>query len=74
MDKKKVDAIYDDELLDLLESLGLKNKFLHGKLNCAFCSDVITWDNLHSLFPDSGTIKCCCIKPACVNQLIAKFR
>jgi hypothetical protein len=74
MEKKKVDAVHDDDLLDLLESLELKNKFLYGKLTCSFCGDVITWDNLHSLFPDSGTIKCCCTKSDCVNQLIAKFR
>ena len=74
VEKKKVDAIHDDDLLELLENLGLKNKFLHGRLTCAFCGGVITWDNLHSIFPDSGAIKCCCTKSECVNQLIAKFR
>jgi len=74
MVKKKISAIHDDDLLTLLENLQLKNKFLFQKLTCAFCGDIITWDNLHSLFPDSGTIKCCCVKPACVNQLIARFR
>ena len=74
MTKKVVDAVYDDDLLELLESLGIKNKFLHGKLTCAFCGDVITWENLHSIFPDSGAIKQCCTKPICVSQLIAKLQ
>ncbi len=73
-DKKRVDAVYDDDLLELLDSLELRNKFLHGKLICAFCGDVITWENLHSIFPDSGAIKISCTKPNCVNQLIAKVR
>lgn len=74
MSKKVVDAVYDDDLLELLENLGLKNKFLNGKLTCAFCNSIITWDNLHSIFPDSGAIKQCCTNPECVNILIAKLQ
>jgi len=38
-------AVYDDDLLELLDSLELKKQsFLHGKLVCAFCGDVITWE------------------------------
>lgn len=73
-DKKRVDAVYDDDLLELLDSLELKNRFLHGKLTCAFCGEIITWDNLHSIFPDSGSVKFSCTKSDCVNQLIARVR
>jgi hypothetical protein len=74
MKKKTVDAIYDDDLLEFLDRLELKNKFLSGQLTCAFCGDVISWDNLHSVFPDSGTIKLCCSKPECINRLISKVQ
>ncbi len=74
IDKKTVNAVHDDDLLDLLEGLGLKNKFLNSQLTCAFCDETITWQNLHSIFPDSGAIKVCCTKPDCVNQLIALKR
>ena len=72
MEKTKLEAIHDNELLELLDNLGLKNKFLGGQINCAFCKDIITWENLHSIFPDSGAIKFCCVKPECVNSLIAR--
>lgn len=72
--KKTVDAIHDDNLLELLDSLGLKNKFLHGKLECAFSHDTITWENLHSIYPDSGAIKLCCTKLSCINSLIDKLQ
>lgn len=74
MKRKKVDAVHDDDLLNLLDNLGLKNKFIHHKLTCAFCESAIGWDNLHSIFPDSGSIKVCCTEAECVNKLIAKFR
>ncbi len=74
VEKKKVDAVYDDELLEMLENLRLKTKFENGKLSCAFCKDMVSWNNLHSIFPHGGIIKVCCTNPECVNNLIAVFR
>jgi len=67
-----VNAVYDDDLMDILTELGVRHDFVHGKLKCAFCEDTITWDNLYSLFPDSGAVKVSCSKPECVERLIAK--
>jgi hypothetical protein len=68
-----IKAVHDDDLPKLLEKLELLNKFNAGKLNCAFCDDVITKDNLHSIFADSGALKFACSKPACVTALIEKL-
>lgn len=67
-----LNAVHDDDLMGVLEELGVAKDFTHGKLRCAFCGDTITWHNLHSLFPDSGAVKFSCDKPECVNKLIAK--
>ena len=68
-----IKAVHDDDLLSLLESLNLLNKFNAGKLTCAFCGDIINYNNLHSLLPDSGTIKLVCSKPSCVSLLMGKL-
>jgi hypothetical protein len=67
-----VPAVYDDDLMDILTELGIHKDFVHGRLKCAFCRDEITWENLHSLFPDSGAVKVSCSRSECVEQLIAK--
>lgn len=69
---EKLNAVYDDELMGVLEQLGVAKDFARGELQCAFCGDTITWDNLYSLFPDSGAVKFSCDKPECVNQLMEK--
>lgn len=74
MNKKKVGAVYDADLLEMLEHLGLKNKFENEMLKCSICGEVITWHNLHLIYPDSGDIKFCCMNPKCINTLIAKFK
>lgn len=68
-----IKAVHDDDLLGLLESLELLNKFNAGKLKCAFCDETISHENLHSLYPDGGTIKLVCNKPSCVSALMAKL-
>ena len=67
-----LNAVYDDDLMGVLVELGVAKDFEHGRLKCAFCGDTITWDNLYSLFPDSGAVRFSCDKAECVNQLIAK--
>ena len=65
-------AVFDDDLRDLLESLGMLAKFEAGALRCAFSGDVITWDNLYGIFPDGGDVKLACTKPECVTALAEK--
>ena len=66
-------AVYDDELERLLESLGLGHDYRAGTLLCAFSRDVITWDNLNAVFPDSGAVKVACTRPECVEALTEKL-
>ncbi len=72
MNKHIVKAIHDDDLEKLLENLGLLSEFINGKLSCFSCNDIIGQQNLHSIFPDGGTIKLCCNKPNCISKLIEK--
>ena len=67
--KEKINAIHDDDLEQYLENLGIFSKFQQGELKCKFCREPITFDNLHSLFPQSGDIKIVCTKPDCVREL-----
>jgi hypothetical protein len=71
MEKQSLRAVHDDNLEAFLKGLGIYGDFVHNKLFCTFCKDTITWDNLHSIFPDSGAIKCSCSRPDCVKLLLA---
>jgi hypothetical protein len=73
MDKQTLKAVHDDDLEAVLRGLGIYGDFVRGKLRCAFCGDVITMENLHSLFPDSGAVKCTCSRPACVDALLSRI-
>lgn len=70
---KPLKAVHDDSLVEYLESLGVRSRVEAGREKCAFCGDVITYDSLHALFPDSGQIKFACSKADCVKALLAKM-
>jgi hypothetical protein len=70
MGRAKLHAVHDDDLGDVLRGLGLLEKFEAGHLKCRFCGDPVGWNNLHSLFPDSGDIKVVCNKSGCPEALL----
>lgn len=70
--KEELDFVYDDDLMPILEKLDIKNDFVSGNIQCLFCDNVITLENLHSFFLDTGKLKMVCNKEACINQLKVK--
>lgn len=72
MERETLQAVHDDDLEAVLRKLGVFSDFIGGRLRCAFCNDPIDWENLQSLFPDSGTVKCACNRPECIQLLVDK--
>ena len=72
--KETVRAVHDEDLEKILEGLGILNKFKQGELKCKFCNNTITFNNLHSLFPQSGAIKFVCDGSDCVRELSRLLR
>jgi len=71
VNKKTLRVVHDDDLEALLRGLGLFGDLMNGLVQCSLCKQTVTWDNLHSLFPDSGAVKVSCSRPECIKQLVA---
>lgn len=67
--KAKLSAVHDDDLIALLKSLNLLEKIKNGEVKCKFTKEIITLDNLHSIFPEEGTIKVVCDTPEAIKSL-----
>lgn len=72
--KEKIQAIHDEDLEKFLDGLGILNKLKHGELKCKFCDNSVTLETLHSLFPQSGSIKVVCDNPGCISGLSELLR
>jgi len=62
-------VVHDDELENLMKRLGVFDEFKKGKKRCKFCMQEANFENLNSLFPESGDIKFVCDKPECTMAL-----
>lgn len=72
--KEKVNVVHDEDLEHFLDSLGILKKFKNGDLKCKFCRIPVTFENLHSLFPQSGQVKVVCDNRDCMMQLSELLR
>lgn len=72
--KENIQAVHEQDLEKILEGLDLLDKFKHGELKCNFCRSRITFDNLHSFFPQSGDIKFVCTNSNCFRKLSKLLR
>ena len=69
MSEKTIQTIYDEDLPKLLSSLGLKDDFDNGRIRCSFCGEIVTKDNLLTIFSDGKEIKFSCNKESCRSNI-----
>ena len=72
--KEEVRVVHDNDLDTFLESLGILKQFKQRELKCKFCKKPVTFENLHSVFPQSGTIKTVCDDVDCIRGLSGLLR
>lgn len=68
--EKKINLVYDDDLDGFFKKIGVLDDFKNNRKKCKFCRNVVNFDNLHSIFKESGDIKFICDKPECIKQLM----
>lgn len=61
-------AVYDEDLISLLESLSLLDSVKAGYYKCEECNCKITIENIGSLFKRKNEIKFKCNKIDCMNN------
>lgn len=65
-----IDAVYDEELDELLTGLEVIDDFYNGKFCCYFCEVQINKNNLGSIFAHENDIKMCCNGLVCAKELM----
>lgn len=65
---EEVLAVYDDDLDEVLNSLGLYEGINSGKYRCSSCGCTITRENLGMIQNDNNAIKVFCLSTGCVDD------
>jgi len=72
MTEKRIHAVHDSDLENLLQGLNLLDDLRAGKIKCNECKCEISEENLGFLYPFEGKIRVCCDKPACFYNAVNK--
>lgn len=67
--RETVSAVHDDNLEVFLRHLGVYDDVIHGRSKCKFCGNPVNYDQIATVFADSGSIKLVCNKPECIAKL-----
>ncbi len=67
--RTRVRAVYDSDLKNLIDSLGIAQEIESGKYNCKFCNAIITFENLQAIQKEGGELKFICTKLECFSKI-----
>ncbi|MCK5057984.1 MAG: hypothetical protein KAT34_15115 [Candidatus Aminicenantes bacterium] len=71
MQKHKVRAVHDDDLLKFLDSVGLRRPIEAGETTCHVCGETVSIDTLQAVLPVNKTIAVVCSRVTCVKNIEA---
>lgn len=70
MKREGLPAVHDDDLLELLNNLGLIGPLERGEVRCRFCETTVTADSLGAIFPAHGSVWVVCSEADCLQKLL----
>ena len=73
MRKHTIRAVHEQDLGELLKSLGLYELMTKGKLKCGICGSTVNLDNLLCIYPSGDEVKVCCKNPKCYEELLREM-
>lgn len=72
--RKKIEltAVWDEDLHDLLESLGILKDLNSGKILCIICGSKVDVNNLGTIMPSVNAVKLTCDDASCVQAVTSR--
>ncbi|MBA7677537.1 hypothetical protein ES703_85795 [subsurface metagenome] len=70
MRKHIIRAVHEQDLGELLKSLGLSELMTKGALRCSICGSIVNLDNLLCIYPSGDEVKVCCKNPECYEKVL----
>lgn len=70
MRKHTIRAVHEQDLGELVNSLGLSELMAKGELKCGICGSIVDLNNLLCIYPSKDEVKVCCKNPECYEQVL----
>lgn len=67
--KNAIKAVYEDDFIGYLKSIGIYERIIAGELKCIYCGNFITLENLEVIIPKENNVELVCKNKNCLNQM-----
>ncbi len=67
--RNRLKAVYEDDLIGYLKSIGVYDEITQGNRRCVYCGNHITLENLEVIVPKGRIVEIICNNENCLNQL-----
>ena len=64
-----IKAVYEEDLIEYLKSVGLYEKVINSEIDCFACGKKLELGNLGAIIPKEGKLYICCDKEDCLKVL-----
>ena len=68
--KVRIRAVHDEDLITILDSIGITEQFKKGEYKCMFCNKKASIENLWALKIKDKKIYMVCSDTECINKII----
>lgn len=68
----RIKGVYDENLIEFLETIGIRKLIDAGEMHCYSCGRRVTLDNISVVFPHDGEVGACCDNAVCLERLPRK--
>jgi len=65
----KIRAVHEDDLMEMLKSMGILEKVEKGEFVCVCCGETININNIEVFFLKHGEKKFVCSKSICISNI-----
>jgi len=70
MRKHIIRAVHEQDLGELLKSLGLSELMTKRALRCSICGSIVNLDTLLCIYPSKDEVNVCCKNPECYERVL----
>lgn len=70
MKDNKIKAVIEDDLVPLLNALGVYGEILAGRERCMYCGSLITLESIEAIVPFNREIRIVCSDLKCRQKLL----
>lgn len=72
MHAAQLKAVFEDDISEFLDSIGMLDFVIKGKAHCSECGEKVFLKTISLVYPENNDIKFCCENSRCYTSIVKR--